>query len=53
MTALRAGGRLLISNENWSSREMKGKDKIVFMFVSITTCGLIYYSWLVVHLPLR
>ena len=52
MTARKAGGRLITSNENRSSREMKGKDKIVFMFISVTTCGLIYYSWLV-HLPLR
>jgi hypothetical protein len=52
MTARRAGGTLLSSQESWSSREMKGKDKIVFMFVSFSTCALIYYSWLV-HLPLR
>ena len=52
MKARNAGERLITSNENWSSREMKGKDKIVFMFVSVTTCGLIYYCWLV-NLPLR
>jgi len=52
MTARGAGGRLFTSQESWSSREMKSKDKIVFMFVSFSTCGLIYYSWLV-HFPLR
>jgi hypothetical protein len=52
MTVQKTGARLLIYNESWSSQEMKGKDKIVFMFVSFSTGGLTYYSWLV-HLPLR
>ena len=52
MKARKVTERLVTYNESPSTQEMKGNDKIVFVFVSFSTCGLIYYSWLV-HLPLR
>ena len=45
-------GRLPAYNKNRFTQEMQGKDKIAFMLLSFSACGLIYYCWLV-HLPLK